>query len=1000
MTNARNKTTAIATTTIIILIMTLGTLLPIIPFASAQIIEDEIQDVGILLQFSRAVTGVGQVWPYGLGFDPGSQWYNYYGKAPLDYALPTIYTLFTGPNGTVYRTNGPYQVDPQGVNLRANYTFNQVGVWNVKVVWPGDVRFRAANVSTNIVVQTTAIPKRPSTAFLSFRPFPYVGLGQSLLVNAWISPAPELAPLNFVGYMFTFTKPDGATMKVGPMDSELPGTVWFEWPVDQIGNWTLKFEFPGDYFTEPASVTRTFIVQQDPILSLPDTPFPTGPWQFPINIFNRAWRDIAGPWPQQSYDTAGSAFNPYTEAPKTAHIRWKLDPPQSSVDAGFGYGGFRGSPTPITITEGVYSSHEPVISTVLSGIGYFQEGGARAGYTYAVNMTNGEIIWTKKMGFTIGAVSRVNRPVLYEFANGHMRIFEGYAGVQFNDLPIPNDITFQFMDQNYISKTVAPGLPGVAAQTGGPTQIQAVYSLQNFVSYQGQGGRTQQQLLLRIRTTTSSLNGILDWERQGLPLSDTQIRLKQEYNATLIYLNGILAAGGTLEPRLIKWSTSGATFNFAARVIWNISMPADIFSPYGHTLIYKDILFTRSFYPQTIIVYNLMAWNTTTGALLYNKTLGNPSDPTTWLYRQGPAIGVGADSNGRGVIYFATVPTRTTDYTDELGITYTDLEGRGYTGIDLETGNVVWTSEATDYPWGDFWAYNPQANAYGMNFGLSYDGVYAFNLTNGKIVWHYKNPTGLYGYETPYNSWPFGSTGPIVGGGVVFAPNTEHSPTFYYRGQRLHALDAFTGQEIWNIMGVYQPSAIAYGTLLANDNPNGVTYAFAKGETATTVVPSAKVIANGGSILLEGTVLDMSPAQAGTAAVSDASQTQWMEYLHMQQPLPMNASGVEVTLDSVDPNGNFVNIGKVTTDTTGAYSFLWTPPIEGKYTILASFTGSEAYYSSFNEASIGVTAAPATPAPPATPQAAPDNIVPIVGSAVAVIAALVIATALLLRKRP
>jgi hypothetical protein len=318
----------------------------------------------------------------------------------------------------------------------------------------------------------------------------------------------------------------------------------------------------------------------------------------------------------------------------------------------------------------------------------------------------------------------------------------------------------------------------------------------------------------------------------------------------------------------------------------------------------------------------------------------------------------------------------------------------------VATGNKLWdTSPPADYPWGNFWAYDNPA-AYGMIYGLGYSGVYAWNVTNGKEVWHFKDrPTEM---ETPYGTWPFGSSNAVVGGGIIYAPNTEHSPTLpYLRGWKLHALDAFTGEEIWNIRGFWATiGAIAEGTLFATNYEDGYQYAFSKGNTATTVSASEEVIAQSSSIMLKGAVLDMSPAQNGTAAVSDASMSSWMEYLHMQQPYPLNATGVDVSLDAVDPNNNFVHIGTATSDLTGKYSFLWKPEIEGKYTIVASFLGSESYYSSTAETSIGVTAAPPTPTPPPEPQPAPDYTLPIVGTGIAMILAVAIATILLLRKRP
>ena len=44
----------------------------------------------------------------------------------------------------------------------------------------------------------------------------------------------------------------------------------------------------------------------------------------------------------------------------------------------------------------------------------------------------------------------------------------------------------------------------------------------------------------------------------------------------------------------------------------------------------------------------------------------------------------------------------------------------------------------------------PEASGDGLVFGLSYSGVYAFNVTNGNIVWHYIDPN-------PDNEVPYGS---------------------------------------------------------------------------------------------------------------------------------------------------------------------------------------------------------------------------------------------------
>ena len=112
----------------------------------------------------------------------------------------------------------------------------------------------------------------------------------------------------------------------------------------------------------------------------------------------------------------------------------------------------------------------------------------------------------------------------------------------------------------------------------------------------------------------------------------------------------------------------------------------------------------------------------------------------------------------------------------------------------------------------------------------------------------------------------------------------------------------------------------------------------------------------GKSLVISGTVTDISAGtkqddQAarfpdGVPAVSDESQTAWMEYVYQQNQLPTNATGVPVTLNVIDANGNYRTIGTTTSDATGFYSYQWTPDIEGKYTVYASFAGSESYWPS------------------------------------------------------
>jgi hypothetical protein len=191
---------------------------------------------------------------------------------------------------------------------------------------------------------------------------------------------------------------------------------------------------------------------------------------------------------------------------------------------------------------------------------------------------------------------------------------------------------------------------------------------------------------------------------------------------------------------------------------------------------------------------------------------------------------------------------------------------------------------------------------------------------------------------------------------------------------------------------------------------DGYNYYFGKGKSETTVSAPQTVLTKGQSIVVTGNVLDQSPAQTGTACVSKESMTTQMEYLHMQKPIDglwHNATikGVPVSLDTVDPNGNYIHIGDVTTDGySGTFGYTWQPEIPGQYTVTATFMGDDSYGSSFATTYVSVTEAPvvsaATPSPVNFDAVNNTTLTATIGSAVAIIIAIAIVGLLILRKRP
>jgi hypothetical protein len=130
----------------------------------------------------------------------------------------------------------------------------------------------------------------------------------------------------------------------------------------------------------------------------------------------------------------------------------------------------------------------------------------------------------------------------------------------------------------------------------------------------------------------------------------------------------------------------------------------------------------------------------------------------------------------------------------------------------------------------------------------------------------------------------------------------------------------------------------------------------------------------------------------------------WMGYVYQQKPIPGDFTGVEVTLDVLDSNGNYRNIGTAKTDETGMYSFTWKPDIVGSYKVVATFHGTNGYWPSFSETSFVVDPAAPTAPPIAT---APSNLATtsdlvlyLAAGVIAIIIAIAIVGLLLLRKKP
>jgi hypothetical protein len=156
-----------------------------------------------------------------------------------------------------------------------------------------------------------------------------------------------------------------------------------------------------------------------------------------------------------------------------------------------------------------------------------------------------------------------------------------------------------------------------------------------------------------------------------------------------------------------------------------------------------------------------------------------------------------------------------------------------------------------------------------------------------------------------------------------------------------------------------------------------------------------------------------SPTKPGIVpCVSADSMKTQMQYLYMQHPLDgiwhnETITGVPVTLTAIGSDGTVTDIGTTTTNGYGGtFGMAWTPTKADTYTIMASFAGDNSYGSSMATSSITVGPSPTT-SPTTAPTATStqglattsDLATYIIGVGIAIIIAIGIVGALVLRKR-
>jgi outer membrane protein assembly factor BamB len=783
----------------------------------------------------------------------------------------------------------------------------------------------------------------PTYAYITAAPDP-VGVQQTVTLVLWLNLVPPTAAGSagdrWIDMTVEVTKPDNTKETLGPFTSDPVGSTYALYTPDQVGTYTFALTYPGQVLNGsagtgvpnivnmfgmpsenlgdnylPSTATTTITVQDAAVPNPADYPLPTEYWTRPIDGQNTAWESIASNWLGETYQ---GKVQPDGTAPNSAHIMWRR-PLQD--------GGIVGVESTSTITGASFydgTAYEGKFTTpiIINGRLYYSiplSNNPTGGGYISVDLKTGEQIWLQN--YTTSP--SFGQLYTYESMNQH--------GV------IPSYLWSASGGFN----SFGPALP------------------ETWTAYDGATGNWLFTLNdVPSGTTVYGPNGEI--LRYVLDTSGNQLKLWN--NTAFQALTGATTPDDITSTSFYQWRPVGKVVNANNTFSWNVSIPA---LPMGSSI--------NKVIPDDMII----------GGVGFGGLLTASTDPyTVW------AISLKPESRGQLLWmknYSAPAGnlTRSFDAVDPVNRVFIvhDMETMQWTGYSIDDGSYLWGPTESEDAWNFYtWASTIVDSKLITN---GYGAVYCYDTLTGDLLWEFKAPGGM---DIPYTNYPLAVT--AIADGKVYLGMIEHSRNApYWKGAKVYCVDIESGEEIWSIasaspsvaggMGqVTNGFAVADGYAVYLDLYSMQVTCIGKGPSATTVTAPNIGVTLGNSVLLQGTVTDIAAGTKqneqearfpnGVPAVSDESQSAWMEYVYMQKPKPTDVTGVSVHLTAIDPNGNFQDIGTVSSSADGTYAVTWTPPVSGLYHVTATFEGSNSYYSSSEATYFTVSEAPSA-SPTTTP---------------------------------
>ena len=889
-------------------------------------------------------------------FQPVELWIKYPGRPDFTY----IGTYTT-------RSNGDLDV--------YDFDFNETGDFECQWRLPPPST-EVSNVEIARVITIDMLAPRTTYAYIGATPNP-VGVNQEVLLHVGITQQLSIVGMGWEDLSVTIERPDGKTDTISGITTDSTGGTGRVYIPDIEGNYTVQTHFPEqqteDGKTTPGTTTGTrmlasdsekltLVVQAEPMPVWPGIPLPTEYWSRPIHANLYEWYTIAGNW-LRTYSSGGvERFVSYNDdAPESAHILW------AKPLAGGGLAGELTGHDNRTHSYECGAAYVPKFENaiVIAGVLYYERYPSTRGSVYverevvAVDLKTGEEVWAKPLVGSTGTTSSSStRPSSLDgvsdlFPNGVQQ--ELYLGQ-----------VFYWDSYNY------HGVYGILWTRSGDS----------WYAFDAHTGRWIYTIInMPSGTLLNGPNGEI-------------LQLVVNLNAGWIALwnsSAIVSMQGSWNPHGYVYNAEGSGSAAARAWMWNVSIPTDLPGSVRETF-FEDRIIGGTVTTNEVTLWGLSLEPGREGTKLFENTWNAPTD---WAEGNQTISWAGASSE------------------DKVGLVWSK-EKRQRWGFSLDTGKYLWgPSESENY-----------LGIYGRSTVIGYGKLYStymcgivtcYDVKTGEVLW--RNDVAS---RDQLSELLWGNNYPLriafLTDGKLYLYSGEHSPVDPKpRGAPFICLNATTGEEIWKLNGMwfyYRANPTIGDSLISILNSYDLRiYTLGKGPSATTVTAPNIGIQLGKSVLVTGTVTDVSPGTqdsvlpmrfpTGVPAVADESMNEWMQYVYMQFPRPTDVVGVDVVVSVLDPNGNSYEVGTTTSDASGFFSADFVPEVPGRYTITATFEGSKSYYGSFAEAAIIVEEAPAsTPGP--TPTSEPMTDLYVTGFGVGIIIAIVVVGLLLfmmLRKR-